>query len=113
MNALYSTPGCYIQHVHRANLTWGGKREDFHPYAIEPGQYWTGYFTSRSGQKLLIKRAGATLQVTDQLTSHRRFYVHLYDFGRETGCLQRMVVLLVLALFVISTMKVIPKTWAT
>lgn len=63
VNLLYSTPSCYVHHVHKANLSWAVKGDDFHPYAISPGAYWTGYFTSRSGQKLLVKYSGATLQV--------------------------------------------------
>ena len=63
VNLLYSTPSCYVHYVHRANLTWAVKSDDFHPYAVSPGAYWTGYFTSRPGQKLLVKYAGATLQV--------------------------------------------------
>ncbi|XP_070185670.1 lysosomal alpha-mannosidase-like [Littorina saxatilis] len=67
INLLYSTPSCYLQHVHNSNLTWAVKTDDLHPYAIAPGAYWTGYFTSRSGQKLLVKHAGATLQACKQL----------------------------------------------
>nr|KAG5709688.1 hypothetical protein BaRGS_027713 [Batillaria attramentaria] len=67
---------CYIQHVNRANLSWTVKRDDFHPYAISPGHYWTGYFTSRAGQKLLTKRAGLAnnwgyLHVSKMLTTGR------------------------------------------
>ncbi|KAL8591119.1 hypothetical protein ACOMHN_056179 [Nucella lapillus] len=62
INLLYSTPSCYVHHVQKSNATWGVKTDDFHPYGIAPGAYWTGYFTSRAGQKLLVKRASATLQ---------------------------------------------------
>ncbi|KAK7501313.1 hypothetical protein BaRGS_00007438, partial [Batillaria attramentaria] len=62
VNVLYSTPSCYIQHVNHANLNWTVKRDDFLPYATAPGDYWTGFFTSRPGQKLFTKRAGSILQ---------------------------------------------------
>uniref|UniRef100_A0A3Q1H5R4 Alpha-mannosidase n=1 Tax=Anabas testudineus TaxID=64144 RepID=A0A3Q1H5R4_ANATE len=47
VNVLYSTPSCYLQELHRANLTWSLKRDDFFPYADDAHDFWTGYFTSR------------------------------------------------------------------
>lgn len=87
VNALYSTPSCYIQHVNRADLKWEVMHDDFHPYAIEPGYYWTGYFTSRGGQKLLIKRAGAVLQACKQLG----IFAGLQDAFNRTNNLRKAV----------------------
>lgn len=33
------------------------------PYADKPNAYWTGYFTSRVGFKLLIKQYGRAAQI--------------------------------------------------
>ncbi|KAK7501311.1 hypothetical protein BaRGS_00007436 [Batillaria attramentaria] len=87
VNLLYSTPSCYIQHVNHANLSWTVKRDDFHPYAISPGHYWTGYFTSRAGQKLLTKRAGSVLQACKQLG----IFARLQDAYNRTNDLRKAV----------------------
>ena len=64
MNVLYSTPSCYTYNVNKENATFEVKDDDFHPYGIEPGVYWTGYFTTRGGFKMHIKHAGHILQVS-------------------------------------------------
>lgn len=63
MHVLYSTPSCYLQQLHRANLTWTRKADDFFPYAHRPHAYWTGYYTSRPNLKRLVRTTGALLQV--------------------------------------------------
>ncbi|KAG7274498.1 hypothetical protein CRUP_025691 [Coryphaenoides rupestris] len=42
LNVLYSTPSCYLQELHRANLTWALKTDDFFPYADNGHNFWTG-----------------------------------------------------------------------
>ncbi|XP_046352433.2 lysosomal alpha-mannosidase-like [Haliotis rufescens] len=67
INLLYSTPSCYINSVNKARVTWTNKTDDFFPYAVDNG-YWTGYFTSKAGLKLHVKKAGALLQACKQLS---------------------------------------------
>ncbi|BFZ17491.1 hypothetical protein BsWGS_20530 [Bradybaena similaris] len=68
INLIYSTPSCYTYHVNQQNVKFPVKFDDFHPYGIEPGVYWTGLFTSRGGLKMHIKRAGQILQSCKQLS---------------------------------------------
>ena len=59
----YSTPSRYTDAVHKANLTWSVKLDDFFPYATSPWSYWTGYFTSRPALKGYVRYNNALLQV--------------------------------------------------
>jgi hypothetical protein len=43
----YSTPGEWLDSQIKANITWPTKYDDMFPYADQPQDYWTGYFTSR------------------------------------------------------------------
>ena len=48
INALYSTPSCYLKALNDdKRQTWPSKVDDFFPYASDPHAFWTGYFTSR------------------------------------------------------------------
>uniref|UniRef100_A0A240SWY6 Alpha-mannosidase n=1 Tax=Glossina morsitans morsitans TaxID=37546 RepID=A0A240SWY6_GLOMM len=69
VNVFYSTPGCYLQALHRAQLTWPTKTQDFFPYADKPHAYWTGYFTSRPTFKYFIRLGNHFLQVVKQLAA--------------------------------------------
>ena len=51
----YSTPSCYLKSLHDAKKTWSVKTDDFLPYASDPHAYWSGYFTSRSSLKGMIR----------------------------------------------------------
>ena len=51
----YSTPSCYLKSLHDAKRTWSVKTDDFLPYASDPHAYWSGYFTSRSSLKGMIR----------------------------------------------------------
>uniref|UniRef100_A0A4W6E5G4 Alpha-mannosidase n=1 Tax=Lates calcarifer TaxID=8187 RepID=A0A4W6E5G4_LATCA len=64
VNVLYSTPSCYLQELHRANLTWSLKTDDFFPYADDAHDFWTGYFTSRPALKRYERISNSNLQVT-------------------------------------------------
>uniref|UniRef100_A0A8C4E9F8 Alpha-mannosidase n=1 Tax=Dicentrarchus labrax TaxID=13489 RepID=A0A8C4E9F8_DICLA len=64
VNVLYSTPSCYLQELHRANLTWALKMDDFFPYADDAHDFWTGYFTSRPALKRYERISNSNLQVT-------------------------------------------------
>ncbi|XP_038568639.1 LOW QUALITY PROTEIN: lysosomal alpha-mannosidase [Micropterus salmoides] len=67
VNALYSTPSCYLQELHRANLTWALKTDDFFPYADNAHDFWTGYFTSRPALKRYERISNSNLQTCNQL----------------------------------------------
>ncbi|XP_068460344.1 lysosomal alpha-mannosidase [Clinocottus analis] len=67
VNALYSTPSCYLQELHRANLTWALKTDDFFPYADDAHDFWTGYFTSRPALKRYERISNGNLQTCNQL----------------------------------------------
>eukprot|EP00064_Thunnus_orientalis_P022022 superscaffoldBa00007078_g22201 len=67
VNVLYSTPSCYLQELHRANLTWALKRDDFFPYADNSHDFWTGYFTSRPALKRYERLSNSNLQTCNQL----------------------------------------------
>jgi hypothetical protein len=40
MRLEYSTPGRYLDAVYKQQLVWGGKTDDFFPYASAPYTYW-------------------------------------------------------------------------
>ncbi|CAG12505.1 unnamed protein product, partial [Tetraodon nigroviridis] len=67
VNVLYSTPSCYLQELHRANLTWPLKTDDFFPYADNAHHFWTGYFTSRPALKRYERISNSNLQTCNQL----------------------------------------------
>ncbi|XP_039944667.1 lysosomal alpha-mannosidase-like [Hirundo rustica] len=67
VHALYSTPSCYLRELHRANLTWPLKTDDFFPYSDGPHQFWTGYFSSRPALKGYERLSSGFLQVCSQL----------------------------------------------
>ncbi|KAM6940660.1 lysosomal alpha-mannosidase [Xenentodon cancila] len=67
VNVLYSTPSCYLQELHRANLTWPLKTDDFFPYADDAHDFWTGYFTSRPALKRYERISNSRLQTCNQL----------------------------------------------
>ena len=67
LNILYSTPSCYLKSLNDAGKSWPKKTDDFFPYASDPHAYWTGYFTSRSSLKGMIRSANSLLQSCKQL----------------------------------------------
>ncbi|XP_068607078.1 lysosomal alpha-mannosidase [Brachionichthys hirsutus] len=67
VNVLYSTPSCYLQELHRTNLTWNLKTDDFFPYADNAHSFWTGYFTSRPALKRYERISNSNLQTCNQL----------------------------------------------
>uniref|UniRef100_A0A4W4H4P4 Alpha-mannosidase n=1 Tax=Electrophorus electricus TaxID=8005 RepID=A0A4W4H4P4_ELEEL len=67
VNVLYSTPSCYLQELHLANLTWPLKTDDFFPYADDAHDFWTGYFTSRPALKRYERLSNSLLQTCNQL----------------------------------------------
>ncbi|NXQ61843.1 MA2B1 mannosidase, partial [Anthoscopus minutus] len=67
VHALYSTPSCYLRELHRANLTWPLKTDDFFPYSDGPHQFWTGFFSSRPALKRYERLSSGFLQICSQL----------------------------------------------
>ncbi|KAG1658234.1 Lysosomal alpha-mannosidase [Nymphon striatum] len=63
VNVFYSTPSCYLNSLHKANLTWSIKKQDFLPYASDQHSYWSGYFSSRPTFKRFIRYSNNFLQV--------------------------------------------------
>lgn len=63
INALYSTPSCYVKAVNEANKTYTSKDDDFFPYAHRDHTFWTGYFTSRPALKGYERSSDNFLQV--------------------------------------------------
>ncbi|KAK3861068.1 hypothetical protein Pcinc_032926 [Petrolisthes cinctipes] len=68
VNVFYSTPSCYLDSLHRANMTWPTKKDDFFPYASGNHTYWTGYFTSRAALKGHVRATNAFLQAVKQVS---------------------------------------------
>ncbi|KAF2364114.1 Glycosyl hydrolase family 38 C-terminal [Trinorchestia longiramus] len=67
VTVVYSTPSCYVDALHAAEVTWGTKQDDFFPYASDDHAYWTGYFTSRPTFKGLIRQANGFHQAQKQI----------------------------------------------
>ncbi|XP_046293708.1 lysosomal alpha-mannosidase isoform X1 [Marmota monax] len=67
IHVLYSTPACYLWELHKANLTWSVKKDDFFPYADGPHMFWTGFYTSRPALKRFERLSYKFLQVCNQL----------------------------------------------
>ncbi len=67
INAIYSTPSCYLKSVHAAGRTYVTKTDDFLPYASDEHSYWTGYFTSRPTLKFMVRQGNNWLQACKQL----------------------------------------------
>ncbi|XP_060838044.1 lysosomal alpha-mannosidase-like isoform X2 [Rhopalosiphum padi] len=67
VNAIYSTPSCYLKAVNDQKITFPTKQDDFFPYKSDKHSYWTGYFTSRPTQKYYERRGNNHLQACKQL----------------------------------------------
>ena len=63
INAIYSTPSCYVKAVNDVGQTYTTKQDDFFPYASSSSVYWTGYYTSRPAIKFYERFANNFLQV--------------------------------------------------
>ncbi|XP_050428078.1 lysosomal alpha-mannosidase-like [Adelges cooleyi] len=67
INAIYSTPSCYLKAVNDRKETFSTKSDDFLPYKSDKHSYWTGYFTSRPTQKYYERKGNNILQTCKQL----------------------------------------------
>lgn len=66
---MYSTPGQYLDALIASNTTWPVRYDDLFPYADQPQDYWTGYFTSRQGAKKQVRYASAFFHSASKLYS--------------------------------------------
>ncbi|CAN9510730.1 unnamed protein product [Ophioblennius macclurei] len=85
VNVLYSTPSCYLQELHRANLSWALKTDDFFPYADDAHDFWTGYFTSRPALKHYERVSNSNLQTCKQLEVLGGPFSSSGPFGRDNS----------------------------
>ncbi|XP_034129779.1 lysosomal alpha-mannosidase-like isoform X3 [Drosophila guanche] len=67
-NIFYSTPGCYLNSVHKGLQSYPNKTQDFFPYASDSNSFWTGYYTSRPTQKRFERDGNHMLQTAKQLS---------------------------------------------
>ncbi|XP_016942050.3 lysosomal alpha-mannosidase [Drosophila suzukii] len=68
-NIIYSTPGCYLNSVHKSVQSYPNKTLDFFPYGSDTNSFWTGYYTSRPTQKRFERDGNHILQVAKQLSA--------------------------------------------
>jgi lysosomal alpha-mannosidase len=66
---LYSTPSEYFNALIEQGITWPVKYDDMFPYADQPQDYWTGYFTSRPTAKRQVRDGQANLHGSSKLFS--------------------------------------------
>jgi lysosomal alpha-mannosidase len=55
MKMFYSTPSLYLEALAKENITWPVNYDDMFPYADNPQDYWSGYFTSRQAGKKQVR----------------------------------------------------------
>ena len=58
-----------MDEIHEQNITFPDNEYDFFPYADEPGEYWTGYYTSKPIFKKQVRDAGKFLQTARKFIS--------------------------------------------
>ncbi|XP_047387943.1 lysosomal alpha-mannosidase isoform X1 [Sciurus carolinensis] len=87
VHVLYSSPACYLWELHKANLTWSVKKDDFFPYADGPHMFWTGFFTSRPALKRYERLSYNFLQVCNQLEALAGREATLGPYGRGDSAL--------------------------
>ena len=64
---MYSTPGNYLDKLIEANVSWPVKYDDMFPYSDGPGDFWTGYFTSRANSKKQVRDGQANIVASNKL----------------------------------------------
>lgn len=71
VHLLYSSPTCYTKAVNEAFKKQGTMPQrdgDFFPYASASNTFWTGFYTSRPAQKLMIRQASSLLAACEQVS---------------------------------------------
>ena len=89
IKAYFSTPSNYTSSVYneirQKNTTLDEKTDDFFPYQDIPNAYWTGYYTSKSNQKGMIREASKYLQLVRKLLTQMFLNKELTFSEVETG----------------------------
>lgn len=71
MTLMYSTPYMYLDALKAQDIEWPVKYTDTFPYADDPEDYWSGYFTSRPNSKSQIRGAQANLHASNKLFARK------------------------------------------
>lgn len=69
INPSYSTPSEYLSAIYPLSIQYPTKNDDFFPYADVINAYWTGYFSSRTSVKGLVRQEGRLLQAIKRLAT--------------------------------------------
>ena len=77
--AIYSTPGAYLDGMYSDGVTWPVQYDDMFPYADNPQDYWTGYFSSRAGAKKQVRDGQALLHSASSLYAQKVIAKHTTD----------------------------------
>ncbi|XP_075730586.1 lysosomal alpha-mannosidase-like [Rhipicephalus microplus] len=68
VHVVHSTPACYVEALRAKSRTWPHFSGDLLPYTDKPGRTWTGFYTTRPSQKMLVRYANGFLQASKQLS---------------------------------------------
>lgn len=68
VHVVHSTPACYVEALRAKSRIWPSFSEDLLPYTDKPGRTWTGFYTTRPSQKMLVRYANGFLQASKQLS---------------------------------------------
>lgn len=79
---IYSTPGIYLDTLIAQNISWPTKYDDMFPYADQPEDYWTGYFTSRANAKGFFRDGQGVLHAGSELLAQRIVKGSTTDYER-------------------------------
>ena len=71
MTLVMSNPGMYIEALKKEQIEWPVSYADQFPYAQDPEDYWTGYFSSRPGTKKQVKDASSLTDAEMKLLSQK------------------------------------------
>ena len=77
--AFYSTPGQYIDALYGQNITWPVNYYDQLPYADNPRDFWSGYYSSRPGAKKQVRDGHATLNAAASVFAEKVIKVGTSD----------------------------------
>ncbi|KAL1440215.1 hypothetical protein MTO96_009523 [Rhipicephalus appendiculatus] len=68
VHVVHSTPACYVEALRAKSRTWPQFSGDLLPYTDQPGRTWSGFYTTRPSQKMLVRYANGFLQASKQLS---------------------------------------------
>ena len=67
MTVFYSTPSMYLDGIKNQDREWPLNIYDMFPYADQPEDYWSGYFTSRPNAKSQVRFGQSNLHASNKL----------------------------------------------